>query len=246
MKKVIKIIGIGLLGFILVFVSACALMSESLPTGEKGAAAEALTQKMLKAVNHDAWQNTRIVKWSFRKSNHYIWDKGNNRVAVSWKKTEVLLTIDNRANSRVTVEGVTQTGEAATKLIEKAWAFFCNDSFWLIAPHKAMDDGVTRSIVPLKKAGQGLLVTYENGGTTPGDSYLWLLDESGLPFAYKMWVSIIPIGGVKASWSDWRSTETGVKIAHQHKLGPLNVPIDDVQMANNFGEMGIIDPFEGR
>ncbi len=243
MKKIIKILAIGLLGIVVLFFGACAIMSESLPTGKTGPSADQLAQKMLAAVEHEAWQNTRIAKWTFRKSHHYIWDRGQNRVAVMWKENEVLLTIDDLSKSFVKVKGDVQSGDKATQLIEKAWAYFCNDSFWLIAPHKAYDAGVERSIVSLKKGGEGLLVSYQSGGVTPGDAYLWLLDENGLPYAYKMWVSIIPIGGIKASWTDWQTTATSVKIAHKHKLGPLNVSIDDVEMGNSFEEMGIGDPF---
>ena len=59
----------------------------------------------------------------------------------------------------------------------KAYSFFCNDSFWMIAPFKAFDEGVTRTIVMSKEGNQNLLVSYASGGVTPGDSYLWILDK---------------------------------------------------------------------
>jgi hypothetical protein len=44
-----------------------------------------------------------------------------------------------------------------------------------------------------------------------------------------MWVKIIPIGGVSATWEDWKTTETGAKIAQNHKLGPLDLNITDLR-----------------
>jgi len=73
-----------------------------------------------------------------------------------------------------------------------------------VAPYKIFDPGTERRIVNYKNK-EALLITYtRSGGTTPGDSYLWILNEKFLPTSYKMWTRIIPIGGVSATWSDWK------------------------------------------
>ena len=114
-------------------------------------------------------------------------------------------------------------------MIDKALKNFNNDSFWLVAPYKVFDQGTQRAIVELKNGTNGLLVTYNSGGTTPGDSYLWILNENGFPSAYKMWVSIIPIGGLEASWDDWLVTQSGAFLPKSHKLGPLTLSMGDVK-----------------
>ena len=81
---------------------------------------------------------------------------------------------------------------ATPEIIQTAQHFFNNDSFWLVAPYKVFEQGVERRIVDYDGK-KPLLVTYTSGGSTPGDSYLWILDENGFPTSYKMWVSLIPL-----------------------------------------------------
>ena len=76
------------------------------------------------------------------------------------------------------------------------------------------------------------MVSYDSGGVTPGDSYLWILDDTGLPTAYKMWVKIIPIGGINASWDNWMITESGAYLPTSHKLGPLELSMGTVKGYN--------------
>ena len=67
------------------------------------------------------------------------------------------------------------------------------------------------------------------GGTTPGDSYLWLVDDKGFPKAYQMWVDIIPIGGLEASWDDWMTTKSGALLPKTHRLGPMTIDMGSVR-----------------
>ena len=52
-----------------------------------------------------------------------------------------------------------------------------------------------------------------------------------------MWVSIIPLGGVKATWENWSNIQ-GVMIATEHEMGPLEIPIGDVKGGNSLTEIG--------
>ena len=82
---------------------------------------------------------------------------------------------------------------------------------------RVYDDGVKRSVV--KRDGKNsLLVTYTQGGTTPGDSYLWSFDTTGKPLKFKMWTDLLPMDGLEASWSDWTTTSTGAQLPTFHKI----------------------------
>ena len=76
---------------------------------------------------------------------------------------------------------------------------------------------------------QALLITYTKGGTTPGDSYLWHFDESGKPRSYQMWVDILPISGLEATWDQWTETESGAFLPTTHKLFFLNLDMEEVK-----------------
>jgi hypothetical protein len=85
----------------------------------------------------------------------------------------------------------------------------------LVAPHKLFEPGVYRSIEMID--GQEVLhVKYSVGGSTPGDSYTWILDENYLPISYKMYVPSMKMNGVSATWEDWTLTESGTLLPKNH------------------------------
>lgn len=229
MKKVLKFLGLGIVALIVAAVIAGFIANEPMPTPrEGGAAADELARKMERAVNKTAWDQTRFVSWKFLSGTRYLWDKDKKAVLVEWGDNKVLLNTTDRTGLAY-VEGELVTDiEAKQKLIDKAWSQFANDSFWLCAPMKAFDPGTRREIATNKAGEEGLLVHYSSGGVTPGDSYLWLLDNSGKPKAWQMWVNIIPVGGLKFSWEDWNGGANGPQIAQQHDGKLLDVPIIDL------------------
>lgn len=233
MKRILKIGGIivgSILLFLLVFLW---IKHESLPEGKIGPQADALAQKMLDALNHEAYQETRYLEWSFRNgANQYVWDKALGKVTVKSGKVTVYLDLNTPSNSEVLKNGEKVHGDDKKAEIEQALEKFNNDSFWLVAPYKVFDKGAQRAVVGLKDETEALLVTYTKGGTTPGDNYLWLLNEDGFPYAYKMWVKIIPVGGIEASWDDWIITESGAFLPKSHKLGPLTLDMGNVKGYN--------------
>ena len=116
------------------------------------------------------------------------------------------------------------------EFIRAAEAKFNNDSFWLVAPYKVFDAGVERRLVKINEGENALLVTYTSGGTTPGDSYLWYLDDNHRPVGFDMWVDIIPIGGVHASWDQWQKTNNGAYLPLSHKVLFLDLLIDKLKV----------------
>jgi len=215
MKKFLKIIGLLITVIILATVLYCFAKNESLPSGTPGKEADELAKKMMSAINKSAFDSTEILKWSFRDKHHYVWRKQEGLVDVSWDSILVTVNLNDYSKS---------IGESP-KLIENAINFFNNDSFWLVAPYKVFDDGVERSIVKVDNK-DALLIKYTSGGTTPGDSYLWILDENYVPVSFKMWTQIIPIGGVSATWNDCITSGSGIKLPTSHTLSLFGIKID--------------------
>ena len=230
MKKLFKFIGILLLLFILAGTIFYFVKNEPLPEGKQGKEADALAIKMFNAINHQAFENTEIIKWSFRGEHFYTWNKQEDIVHVSWANYKVTLHTKQPEKSELYIDGKLSKSQ---ELIQKAQDYFNNDSFWLVAHYKIFDKGTERSIVKVDGK-DALLITYTSGGSTPGDSYLWILDENYIPVSYKMWTSIIPIGGIEATWSDWKKTEAGILLPKSHKLSlfGMELPMGDVKAYN--------------
>ena len=203
--------------------------NEELPTGAQGEQADALAYKMLDALDYQAYKTTNYIEWTFKRRHHYEWDKANNTCNVFWKANKVVLNLNDYSKSKVYIHSFKNESNMAQELIEKAITYFNNDSFWLVAPYKVFDKGVERRLIKTSNNKDALLVTYTSGGSTPGDSYLWLLDNNGKPTAFKMWTSLLPIDGLEASWSDWTTTESGAQLPTFHKLMVLGLEIDGVK-----------------
>jgi len=222
LKKVFKITA-GLIVFLtlpsLLFFGFLYLKyHEDIPTGISGEQADAFANKMLEALQYEDFQKTNYLEWTFKKKHHYKWKKNEGSCYVYWKEYKVNLDLNNYSQSKAYVHNFKVTGEQAEVLIDKAIYYFNNDSFWLVAPYKVFDPGTERHLVSLDNGEKALLVTYTAGGTTPGDSYLWKLDQNGRPTSFRMWTSLLPIDGLEASWSDWTTTESGAQLPTFHKI----------------------------
>lgn len=242
--KFLKVLGI-IIGIAMgILIALFLIFNEPLPKGEQGAAADALAEKILVAIDKPAWDSTGVVQWSFLDRHDFLWDKKRNWVRVQWSKNEVFLILDELTGVAFH-DGQQVEGKKADKLIQKAWSFFANDSFWLNAPSKVFDEGTERRLVTMDNGDEALLITYKSGGVTPGDSYLWIVDENGLPTSWKMWVKVVPIGGLSTSWQDWTITETGAKIALNHQFNDkIGVAITNLKTSKDLIAFGLEeDPF---
>jgi hypothetical protein len=208
-------------------------LHKKMPEGNPGAEADNFALQIQKAVQHDKYLNTDYIQWTFRNKNHYLWNKKSGKVEVTWEDYKAKLDLKNHQNSTITKDNQPIESAEKDKLLEKALSYFNNDSFWVVAPHKLFDEGVTRKLVTLENGSKGLLITYGSGGTTPGDSYLWKVDQNYLPKSYQMWVSLLPIGGIEATWEDWTSAESGAYLSQQHKLLGFGIPVSNLKAWNN-------------
>lgn len=207
-KKIFKFLLYLALLVIVLLVSVYFILDKPVPNGTNGNEAEMLADEMLMALNKSGFDSLKFIGFTYVGIHHYEWDLENNTVRVKWDEQNIFLNLNNDIQS--------------FSLLElKAYEYFVNDSFWLIAPFKVRDDGVVRSTVDLPE-GRGLLVTYTSGGVTPGDSYLWIIDSRGFPSAWKLWTSNVPIGGVEISWEGWeKKNEVWFSTLHANMIKDL-------------------------
>ncbi len=212
---------------------------KSVPQGAPGADADALAAKMLAAVNYDAWQKkTAAVAWSFRGDHFHFWDRERDLVEVRWDDYTAQFN-KNTLQGRVLEKGqlVTDTGEAA-ELLAKANAFFINDAFWLNPLFHIESPGVELALV----APNTLKATFTSGGVTPGDVYVFHVDEAGLVKEMQLWVSIVPLKGSAATFENYAVSETGVKTARLYDY-LVTIDIGDLKMYAIYPEKGGEDRF---
>lgn len=219
----LSIIGILILSFVVLKV----VYNEEIPQGKRGELADELAEKMLEAIHHQEFKEAEEIHWKFREVNQYVWKLQEDVVEVYWKDFQVTLLTKTPDKSKAYQHGNEIKEEERKEAIAYATKNFNNDSFWLIAPHKVFDEGTERQLIGEGEDEQ-LLVTYTSGGSTPGDSYLWELDENYLPVSMKMWVSIIPLDGIETQWSDWQMTGGGFPLPQKRTFFGLEIPVSRV------------------
>lgn len=241
MMRAFQILGVVLILAIVAVAVLVYSMNEPRPVGTPGAEADTLAHAMEAAVDKDAWERTGAVRWSFFEQHHYVWDRDRGLVQIEWGESRALFHTADRTG-RVWSKGEEQSPEDAEEALRTAYAYWINDSFWLNPVVKLFDPGVERSLVRLEDGRDALLVSYTSGGVTPGDAYLWIPGEDGLPAAWRMWVQIIPVGGIEVTWEGWKELSTGAKVSTEHQgWGRLMTFITGVEGAEDLEALGV-DP----
>jgi len=112
----------------------------------------------------------------------------------------------------------------------KAWT---NDSYWLLAPLKLFDGGVTRQYLGRRevagKTYEVLQLSFQGVGMTPGDRYNLYVDPFTSLIAY--W-DYMPNADTTmlASWEQYRHTG-GLKLSTYHKMGDKTITIEKLTVA---------------
>jgi hypothetical protein len=213
------------------------VMSKPRPVGTPSAEADAMAAALMASVNADKWAETGAVRWTFAGRNRHLWDRARGLARVTSGSTVTWLRLADRTGV-VQEGGAVVSGPAAEKQLERAWAAWVNDSFWMMGPAKLMDPGTTRALVTLEDGLKGLMVSYGEGGVTPGDAYVWIPGADGKPKEWRMWVKIIAVGGARSTWDAWQQLSTGPWVATRHTTQGLNSPpVDDLAGASTLAAL---------
>ncbi len=244
MQKWIRIVLITIASLAILIVGALYFLNEDVPKEKLNGDPDLMAERMMAAVNVKAWDSLKLVSWTFPGDHQYLWDKDRNFVEHIWGDNRVLLHTKTLTGIAFDKGQLIEDSLKLRKKLEKAWSHFCNDSWWLNAPVKAMDPGVKRSIVETEDGERSLKVEYSSGGVTPGDIYVWILDNDYKPTSYKMWVSIIPVGGLEFTWEDWTELPGGALIARKHVSKGMTLELTNIKGGFNFEALGTKDPFD--
>ncbi|MBC5994879.1 hypothetical protein [Pontibacter cellulosilyticus] len=150
------------------------------------AKAKSIADRVMKNMGGEkAWNDTRYLAWTFN-NQYQVWDKHQNRFR--WEKDSLVAVIDTQTkDGKVYVAGQElQNPEEKQKLLERAYALWINNSYWLVMPFKLQDPGVTLKYIGEEATMDGakadvLEMTFENVGLTPQNKYkLWVDKNDGL------------------------------------------------------------------
>lgn len=148
------------------------------------------------------WEKTRYLRfrWNVYRAGklvsdrrHY-WDRydGDYRLETKTRDGDSLLALFNVNNGegQVWVDGKPAEGARNDSLVERAYAMFINDSYWLLMPYKWRDPGVNLEYLGQETHDDGtwhvVHLSFENVGLTPGDQY-WAYISDEPPHLMKKW-----------------------------------------------------------
>lgn len=173
--------------------------------------ARTLAKQVLKNMGgQQGWDDTRFLAWTFN-NQYQVWDKHQNKFR--WEKDSLIAIIDTQTKEgKVYVNGEKISNlEEKKKHLERTYALWINNAYWLVMPFKLQDPGVN-----LKYAGEGkaldgtdadlLEMTFEEVGLTPQNKYhLWIDKETGL---ITQWAFFRNYGDAEPTftrrWSDYK------------------------------------------
>lgn len=167
----------------------------------------------------DAWHALPTLRFEFGidrggqqqiAARHY-WDKASDRYRVEWPgegdTTYVALFSVWPDSGRVFANGQPLEGAAAEAAFETALGRTINDTYWLAAPFKTFDEGVTRTYAPDSSDVQteAVRLSFDGVGLTPGDQYWLFFDREAGHLA--RWTFLLE-GQTDARSFDWTAYQT--------------------------------------
>lgn len=238
--------------------AACA----ALPAAERDAKADAVGHELIAAMGGNAgWEKARQFRFDFvvlkegvavARFSH-AWDRytGDYRLEGT-DKTGAPFSVYFNVNSRdgkAFVNALPAEGEQKAKLLENAYGRFINDMYWLLAPWKMFDPGVSLKYDGEKPCPDGgpcdvLKLSFENVGLTPQDVYwFWLGRE---PRRMVQWQYVL--GGASeppttAAWKDWR-TMGGISLSLDKPMSgePFEIRFENVSVSDKRDDALFVPP----
>jgi len=117
---------------------------------------------------------------------------------------------------------------------KKAFRAWTNDSYWLLAPLKLFDMGVTREALGRRevagKTYEVLQLSFKGVGMTPGDRYNMYIDPFTSLVAYWDYMPSSEMT-MQATWEQYRHVE-GLNLATFHQMGTKTIAIQNLSIAS--------------
>ncbi|MFD2513108.1 hypothetical protein ACFSRY_04475 [Pontibacter locisalis] len=227
-----------LLLWLLLFPLAPAFSQGNASASSTDKRANDIARKVMKNMGGEkAWNDTRYLAWTFN-NQYQVWDKHHNRFR--WEKDSLVAVLDTQTkDGKVYVAGKEVEDKAEKqKLLERAYALWINNSYWLVMPFKLQDPGVSLKYMGEEKTMDGakadvLEMTFENVGLTPQNKYkLWVDKDKGL---ITQWAFFRNYNDAEPAftrrWSDYQSY-AGIKLASNRSNPQSDFELTDIAVPN--------------
>jgi hypothetical protein len=208
-----------------------------------------------------AWADLRYLRFDFgvdgpggkRVFRKHLWDRYDGNYRVEWESgtdsTYVILLNVNSRDGEAFMNGKSAGPDRQEELVARGYEAFINDTYWLLAPVKLLDPGVTRSFVPDSSDSQTdvITTTYTNVGLTPGDQFwFWVNRADG---KLKRWAYSLQGAGSRRptsfDWGDYEQFETegGLLRLIPRKDGATRALVtDNIAMPESVSPVAFTDP----
>ncbi len=189
------------------------------------AAAQKLAREVWQASGGENWSKVKEIRFTFiveedgkelAKAAH-DWNLTTGMDHVKWKDKDVTVNVNDPAQD--------EAGKAA-------YARWVNDTYWLLAPLKVLDKGVTLTTEGQKES-EGMMcetlrLTFAQVGLTPGDQYLLYIDpQTKLVRAWDYTPK--PETTLHGTWDQYQ-TFGGLKLATTHRFAGKVIRFADIEV----------------
>ncbi len=231
-------------------------------------AADTLAFRAASFAGQEAWERTPYVAFRFGRaenatdstsspaSRRHLWNRQTGAYRVDIPRRDTLYTVfldvtaptgSERSGSAYR-DGILLEGAEAAQWIDSAHGMFVNDTYWLIAPFKLFDPGVTRGLDPSEdtESERALTLVFDGVGRTPGDRYWLYIDrQSGRVTGWKFHLQGQPQPGGRIDRMGYRTFDTPsgtIRLATRYETGERDLYSDALSLPQSVDDAAFTDP----
>lgn len=209
----------------------------------------------------DGWNHARYLRfdWIVEREgkrlvmrSHY-WDRFSGRYRVDGvdegKRYSIYLNVNTRLGQAWLDGKKVADAVQNKKMVDDGYEAYINDSYWLLAPFKIFDPGVTLTSTGEEKGPNGeacdvLKLTFANVGLTPQDIYWLYVDKkSHLVVEWKYVLGGENKPPTAFAWSDWNKVGS-IELAAMRKglTKPSAIRFENLKVSTDVDEAVLTPP----
>lgn len=190
---------------LIMLIMACQSKSEQTETHDPNPAAEgfnweasdqqaiATADRVMEAMGgRKAWDETQYIGWDFFGARQHLWDKHNGHIRIEMpsQKISILMNINTMQGRVKKGDHIYTKADSLDHYLDLGYAWWINDSYWLVMPYKLKDSGVSLKYIGKDSLQNGsvaevLQLTFQEVGKTPDNKYLIYVDTND--YLIKQW-----------------------------------------------------------